>query len=134
MPFRSICCVIHLSSPRLQELLIRPTNSNQAHSQHRLATHESNHCITFTPQRWDAFTLLELASLHTLSISGLTVEGIRELQKFVQRASRLSHLTIDSQFVDDALLIQVAELKCLKKLVIKSSGTKVRTEPRKIYI
>lgn len=69
--------------------------------------------------------LLELSSLRLLSISGLSIEGVRELQKFVGKSTRLSHLTIDSQFVDDALLNQVAELKCLKKLLIKTSGTKV---------
>jgi hypothetical protein len=69
--------------------------------------------------------LLELNSLSSLSISGLSVEGIRELQKFIKHTTRLVHLTIDSQFIDDPLLLQVADLKFLEKLLIKTSGTKV---------
>jgi hypothetical protein len=126
MPFRSICSVLYNSAPQLLELLFRPTTSDLAHSKHRIASQEPSSCGPAPiPQRWDAFLMLNFASLRTLYISGLSIDGIRELQKFLQRSARLAVLTIDSQFVDDALLLQVAELKCLQRLLIKSSGTKV---------
>jgi hypothetical protein len=126
MPPRSVCSVIKRSSPKLSELLFRPTNSDSAHSHHRLPSQEASHGQHVpTLQRWDAFMLLDLARLQVLSISGLSVDGIRELQEFVQQATRLTQLVIDSQFVDDALLYQVSGLKMLKKLLVKSSGTKV---------
>lgn len=126
MPFHSICSVLHNSALHLTELLIRPTISDLAHSRHRLPSQDTaSYGPTPAPQRWDGFLLLNLASLRTLCISGLSIDGIRELQKLLQRAPRLAVLTIDSQFVDDALLMQVAELKCLQRLLIKSSGTKV---------
>lgn len=125
MPFQSICTVVHQSCPQLRQLLIRPTISDLAHSQHRLASQESCYGFTPPPQRWDAFMMLTLQCLDTLYISGLSVDGIRELQSFLSQASRLSFLTVDSQFVDDALLHQVADLKRLKQLLIKTSGTKM---------
>lgn len=125
MPFESICSVLNQSCPQLSQLLIRPTISDLAHSQHRLASQESCYGSTPIPQRWDAFMLFTLNNLETLYISGLSSDGIRELQKFLSQSSRLAVLTIDSQFVDDILLHQIAGLKRLKQLLIKTSGTKM---------
>jgi hypothetical protein len=129
MPFHSFCSVLYNSAPHLSELLVRPTISDLAHSRHRLASQDlASYSPAPAPQRWDGFLMLNLASLRVLYISGLSIDGIRELQKLLQRATQLAVLTMDSQFVDDALLLQVAELKCIQRLLIKSSGTKVSWE------
>lgn len=93
--------------------------------QNRQAFQETSQ-TNLTLQRWDACKLFTISSLQSLSISGLSVEGVRELQTFLPFAVRLSQLTVDSQFVDDALLVQIGEVRNLRRLLIKSSGTKVR--------
>ena len=125
MPSRELCTVVYLSAPHLTHLLVRPTTAEGAHSQYRQAFQEPSQ-TTPTLQRWDACKLFTLSSLQSLSISGLSVEGVRDLQTFLPFAARLSQLTVDSQFVDDALLVHIAEVRNLRRLLIKSSGTKVK--------
>lgn len=123
MPIRNISSVLHKSCPEIADIAFRPTTSDLAHSYTRTGTQEG--ATTTILQRWDGFMLQSLSNLKSLSISGLSQEGIRELEKLLVHSKRLQRLSVDSQFVDDSLLFQAASLKQLRSLLIKSSGTKV---------
>ncbi|PWN93098.1 hypothetical protein FA10DRAFT_290249 [Acaromyces ingoldii] len=75
--------------------------------------------------RWEAPRLSSLHCLRVLSLSKLSSDGVNQLHMVLQFAPMLEKMTIESLFIDDALLAHVGKLRYLTNLTLRSSGTKI---------
>lgn len=80
------------------------------------------------PERWAADDLNALPLLQTLILSLTSAEGIRNIGLAAPSMTQLKHLSIDSPFIDDALLVRLGTATLLEVLVLRGNGTKVRVK------
>lgn len=113
-------------TPGLNALIVRPVSLVENHTttlQQQLAGPPEQHCEGHL--RWDAPRLSSLHCLRLLSLSKLSSDGVNQLHMVLQCAPMLEKMTIESLFIDDALLAHVGKLRYLTNLTLRSSGTKV---------
>lgn len=125
-PFRGFCQVLSQVAPGLNALIVRPIGLIENHTtilQHQLAGPAEHHCEGHL--RWEAPRLSSLHCLRVLSLSKLSSDGVNQLHMVLQFAPMLEKMTIESLFIDDALLAHVGKLRYLTNLTLRSSGTKV---------